>query len=323
MQSLDSRVVDRALSWLTAGKTVWLCTVLHSWGSAPRAPGAMLVADAAGGWLGSLSGGCIEEDFLQRLRAGSWPRASERVRYGAEGLTPPVSLPCGGVLDVLIERFEADAAALALFRAMRSALGGGAQIVRYISIGGDREWQPVASPATLPALRYDDDSAVLPVGGVSTLFLAGYSAVADECLRFALQLGFRAVVCEHRDAEFAQLLGRAGDNENVQCLRQHPARYLELQGAGPATAILCLTHDPRIDDLTLMEAVNTDAFYIGAMGSANNSRRRMQRLAELGGLSAAELARIRAPVGIAIGSKTPAEIALSALAEIVQVKNGR
>lgn len=323
MQSLDSRVVEQALSWLTAGKTVWLCTVLHSWGSAPRSPGAMLVADAAGGWLGSLSGGCIEEDFLQRLGAGFWPRASERVRYGAEGLAPPVSLPCGGVLDVLIERFEADVAALALFRAMRSALGGGTQIVRYVSIGAGREWQPVEPPAPLPTLRYDDDSAVLPVGGISTLFIAGYSAVADDCIRFALHLGFRVVVCEHRDAEFAQLLGRAGDNENVQCLRQHPARYLEQHGAGSATAILCLTHDPRIDDLTLMEAVNSDAFYIGAMGSANNSRRRMQRLAEVGGLSAAELARIHAPVGIAIGSKTPAEIALSALADIVRVKNGR
>lgn len=319
MHSLDQQVIEQALNWLQRGKTVWLCTVLHSWGSAPRAPGAMLVADGEGDWQGSLSGGCIEEDFLMRLRQGAWQRCSERVRYGGDGLTSPVQLPCGGVLDVLVERFTAQPDALALFGAMQSALQGGPLLARYVSPGISHEWQHV--PA-LPVLRYDDDSVVVPVGAVHTVIIAGYSSVAADSIRFALMLGFNVVVCEHREAEFAQLCRSVTASDNLLCVQLHPARYLAQHGASAATAILCLTHDPRVDDLTLMEAVHTEAFYIGAMGSVKNSQRRLQRLAAIEELSAQDLARIHAPVGLPIGSKTPAEIALATLADIVRVKNG-
>ena len=124
------------------------------------------------------------------------------------------------------------------------------------------------------------------------------------------------------DTEFRQLNETVNACENLHCIQQHPARYLETSGASAGTAILCLTHDPRIDDLTLMEAVNTPAFYIGAMGSAKNSQRRLQRLTEHGGVSEQALKRIHAPIGLPIGSKTPAEIALATLADIVRVRNG-
>lgn len=322
MLSLDQRVVEQALQWLQQDKVVWLCTVLHSWGSAPRSPGAMLAANNDGEWMGSLSGGCIEEDFLARLQSGAYPQASERVRYGAEGLAPPVQLPCGGILDVLVERIEPQARSLALLVAMQEALRGGPLLARYITLGRDHEWQALPAGVALPTLRYDDNSAVLPVGAVTTVMIAGYSAVASDCIRMALLLGFRVVVCEHRNAEFGQLSEVIEDCENLYCTRQHPARYLEISGASAGTAILCLTHDPRIDDLTLMEAVNTPAFYIGAMGSAKNSLRRLERLAVTGGLSEQSLERIHAPIGLRIGSKTPAEIALATLADIVRVRNG-
>ncbi|MDE1186575.1 MAG: XdhC family protein [Pantoea sp.] len=322
MLSLDQRVIDQALLWLQQGKTIWLCTVLHSWGSAPRSPGAMLVADAQGNWVGSLSGGCIEEDFLMRLQQGAYPRPSEQVRYGAEGLAPPVQLPCGGILDVLVECIAPQERSLALLSAMQDALSGGSLLTRYITLGVEHEWQILAPGTPQTLLRYDDNSAVLPVGAVTTVFIAGYSAVANDCIRLALMLGFRVVVCEHRDAEFDQLCAAVQPADNLHCFRQHPARYLEKSGASAGTAILCLTHDPRVDDLTLMEAVNTPAFYIGAMGSAKNSQRRFQRLAELGGLPEQALARIHAPIGLPIGSKTPGEIALATLADIVRVRNG-
>lgn len=322
MLSLDQRVIDQGLQWLQQGKAIWLCTVLHSWGSAPRSPGAMLVADAEGHWSGSLSGGCIEEDFLARLQQGAYPDASERVRYGAEGLSPPVQLPCGGILDVLVERIEPQERSLTLLSAMQEALSGGSRLTRYITLGRDHEWQALAADEPLALLRYDDDSVVLPVGAVTTVLIAGFSAVASDCILLALMLGFRVVVCEHRDAEFHQLRAAVMDCENLHCIQQHPARYLEQSGASAGTAILCLTHDPRVDDLTLMEAVNTPAFYIGAMGSTSNSQKRLQRLAELGGLSDQALARIHAPIGLPIGSKTPGEIALATLADIVRVRNG-
>lgn len=322
MLSLDQRVVEQALQWLQQDKVVWLCTVLHSWGSAPRSPGAMLAANHDGQWIGSLSGGCIEVDFLERLQLGAYPQVSERVRYGAEGLLPPVQLPCGGILDVLVERIEPQERSIMLLVAMQEALRGGPLLARYITLGRGHEWQALPAGKALPALRYDDNSAVLPVGAVTTVMIAGYSSVASDCIRIALLLGFRVVVCEHRDAEFGQLIDAIEGSENLYCTRQHPARYLETSGASAGTAILCLTHDPRIDDLTLMEAVNTPAFYIGAMGSAKNSQRRLQRLAVTGGLSGQSLERIHAPIGLYIGSKTPAEIALATLADIVRVKNG-
>lgn len=322
MLSLDQRVVDQGLQWLQQGNALWLCTVLHSWGSAPRSPGAIMVANAQGNWIGSLSGGCIEEDFLTRLQRGAYSHPSEQVRYGAQGLVPPVPLPCGGVLDVLVERIEPHERSLALLHAMQAALGGGPRITRYITLGLNHEWQTLAADESLPALRYDDNSAVVPIGPVTTILIAGYSSVACECIRLALMLGFNVAVCEHRDVEFEQLLSTLPDSENLHVHRQHPVRYLEQTGATSGTAILCLTHDPRIDDLTLMEAVMTPAFYIGAMGSAQNSQRRLQRLTERGGLSPQALARIHAPVGLPIGSKTPGEIALATLADIVRVKNG-
>ncbi|WP_249221800.1 XdhC family protein [Pantoea sp. JGM49] len=129
------------------------------------------------------------------------------------------------------------------------------------------------------------------------------------CANFALALGFETLVCEHREEV---LLNMAGDLDNgITLIRQFPAAYIEREGCHTATAILSLTHDPPIDDLTMMEAVNLPAFYIGAMGSMNNSQRRKERLERIGELEPRQISRIHAPVGINIGSKTPAEIALS------------
>lgn len=319
MHTLDQQLIASALGWLGQGKTVWLCTVLHTFGSAPRPAGAMLAASAAGEFCGSLSGGCIEEDFLQRL--AQFSAASQIVRYGGDGLATAVNLPCGGVLDVLVERLPADSQSLAHLHSLSDALNGGSRILKQLTIGQPAQLESCSADALLPPLHYDPQSARLPVGCVPVLLLAGYSAVAASCIPLALMLGFRVLVCEHRAEQWRQLMAQQPEADNLQRIAQHPARYLEQQGASAGTAIISLTHDPRIDDLTMMEAVQTPAFYLGAMGSAKNSQQRRERLRRIGELDEASLARIYAPIGLPIGSKTPAEIALAIMADIVRVRN--
>ncbi|MDR7342163.1 xanthine dehydrogenase accessory factor [Pantoea alhagi] len=322
MHSLDQQVIDRALQWHQQGECVWLCTVLHSWGSAPRAPGALLVANQQGQFCGSLSGGCIEEDFLARLQQGSFNAASQLVRYGEGGLATAIRLPCGGVLDVLIERLPPDAASLNHLQRLQQALTGGERLRKQLVIGQRAELE-TDTDRVPRALCYDCDSVSLSVGSVPTLLLAGYSTVAGECLRLALMLGMQTLVCEHRDAFWQQLQDNHAPQPHLRCINQHPARYLELHGATDQTAVICATHDPRVDDLALLEAVNTPAFYLGAMGSARNSQQRLARLRRIGELDERALQRIHAPIGLPIGSKTPMEIALAIMADIVRVKNGR
>lgn len=322
MQSLDQQVIACALKWHRQGAAVWLCTVLHSWGSAPRAPGAMLVANPQGAFCGSLSGGCIEDDFLARLQQGAFLRDSQLARYGEGGLDATVRLPCGGVLEVLVERLPADAATLAHLELLQRALAGGDRLIKQVIIG-QRARLETARDDGPRTLHYDCDSVSLPIGSVPTLLLAGYSTVAGECLRLALMLGMQVVICEHRDAFWQQLQTHHPEQPALRCVNQHPARYLELHGATAQTAVICATHDPRVDDLALLEAVDTPAFYLGAMGSASNSQQRLARLRRIGELDEGNLRRIHAPVGLPIGSKTPTEIALAIMADIVRVKNGR
>ncbi|MGD9427407.1 XdhC family protein [Pantoea sp. NSTU24] len=320
MITLDQRVINAALSSCQAGQIVWLCTVLRTYGSSPRAPGTLMTVNENGEYCGSLSGGCIEEDFLAQLAAGAYRASSQRVRYGEGGIRPDVRLPCGGSLEIVIECLPPDDATLALLTAMQAALRGGQPVVRIIQPGERAQWEVIATDRRLPALDASEQ-LLLPVGAIPELFIAGYSTVAHECIRLGQMLGFHVRVCEHRPEKLAELETHFSGADNVTLVSQHPARWLELNGAHAAVAIVALTHDPRIDDLTMMEAIATPAFYIGIMGSAKNSEKRRARLQQIAGMDTTELDRIHAPIGLPIGSKTPAEIALSVMADIVRVKN--
>ncbi|MDL4912520.1 MAG: XdhC family protein [Enterobacterales bacterium endosymbiont of Blomia tropicalis] len=321
MITLDQRVIDSALRWLQSSQPVWLCTVLHTYGSSPRAPGTMMAINNQGDSCGSLSGGCIEEDFLQQLASGAYRNSSQIVRYGEGGLRPNVELPCGGSVDVLIEYLPVDTASAELLSAMHAALFGKHYLVKKLQPGQRAQWECFPADTVLPVLSHSQEEVVIPVGAIPQLLIAGYSVVAFECIRLALILGFKVTVCEHRASQLAEIEQQFGTDLNVCIVPQHPAKWLEQHKISSKMAILSLTHDPRIDELTMMEAVNTPAFYLGVMGSARNSAKRRQRLGDIGGLSDAELRRIQAPVGMKIGSKTPAEIALSVMADVVRAKN--
>ena len=161
------------------------------------------------------------------------------------------------------------------------------------------------------------DEILIRLVPVVRLLLAGLSPVAEFCASFGLALGYEVVVCDPRPQV---LEGFALPGVHVH--PRLPSVFIEEGGCHAATAVVALTHDPRLDDLTLMEAVRTEAFYIGAMGSQRTSDKRIERLARIGGLDARALARIHAPIGLRLGSKTPAEIALAVMADILRVSNG-
>jgi xanthine dehydrogenase accessory factor len=278
----------------------------------------MLVAHSSGDNRGSLSGGCVEEDFIERLSKGQFKLKNQIVRYGDGGLPPTISLPCGGVLDVLVEHFTPNQDALDHFRTVEKALVGHCQINRIVDLNSGT-FSTGQADSIGPVIRQADCEVIINVGPVRRLIIAGLSPVAEFCIEFALALGLEVIVCDPRPEEIVRHTGRWPGARLMEVL---PAVFIGNGGCHAATAVVALTHDPRTDDLTLMESVRTQAFYIGAMGSEKTSQKRMERLVRIGGLTEDELQRISAPIGLNLGSKTPAEIALAVMADVVRVGNG-
>lgn len=321
MKMMDLLVIENSIQWLKEKKVIWLCTVLHTYGSAPRSPGSLFVATENNEYVGSLSGGCIEEDFLLKISDNHFQNKSEVITYGASSISEisHIKLPCNGTIDVLIERLEYSDQNIVYLEKMAQALMGKEPLTKSILIG---EYAKLTENIdnTTEKISRSNDNIVMHLQSYTTVFIACLSAVAFYCIEFASALGFSIIVCEDREEELRQLKSQPHLLEKVELYEVFPMTYLEDRSCTANTAILSLTHDPRIDDLTMMEAVRTSAFYIGAMGSSRNSHSRLQRLKEVG-LSDEQLSRIKAPIGLPIGSKTPAEIALSIVADIVQTKN--
>lgn len=321
MQHLDLQVIEQAQAWSLEGEVVWLCTVLSTFGSSPREPGSLMAARHNGGHIGSLSGGCVEEDFLERLHQGEFEHAVSVLRYGdpsgPQGAR--ISLPCGGMLKVLIERLPANAATREQLERLRATLRGRRHLLRNIELQGgltqmceDDGLGPRVVEAT------DGSSVQIRVGPSVRLIVAGISPVSVICAEFARTLGFEVIICDPREEAYEGV-----DVPGIELRKELPSAFIAADGCHSATAVVALTHDPRIDDLAMIEAVRTPAFYIGVMGSQRTSTVRAERLRRVGGLSEAEVDRLHMPVGLALGSKTPAEIALAAIADIVRVYRGR
>lgn len=321
MQHLDLQVIEQALAWSQEGETLWLCTVLATFGSSPRAPGSWMVVGQDGRHIGSLSGGCVEEDFIQRLGEGAFDRPLTNMRYGdpeADQGTN-ITLPCGGMLDVLIERLPATPDTLEHLTTLLAALQGHERVLRNVRLSnGERYFSADAGLGPRVVKNTEQDLVQMRLAPARRLMIAGISAISAPCASFAVTLGFEVIVCDPDEAAC-----QGFDVPGVEVKTLLPSQYIASGNCHAATAVVALTHDPRIDDLTMMEAVNTPAFYIGVMGSRRSSAARAERLIRSGGLTEAQIERIHMPIGLALGSKTPAEIALAVMADIVRVQQGR
>ena len=313
MESLDLRVLGDVLAWRQAGRRVTLVTVVETWGSAPRPPGALLAVRDDGVVSGSVSGGCVEDDLIARIKAGEYNALAHpsMVAYGvSKDEAARFGLPCGGTLR-LVQEPVGDVAWIqeVLQRTAEHAL-----VARTLTLRDGAVQLRAAQRGE--AMAFDGSQLTTLFGPRWRLLLIGAGQLSQAVAQMAQLLDFEVLVCDPRE-EYAAGLGMLG----VQRVMGMPDDVVQAIVPDAHTAVVALTHDPKLDDMALMEALNSDAFYVGALGSRRNQASRKQRLMEHFDMSAQALDRLHGPVGLAIGAKTPAEIAVSIIAEIVQVKN--
>jgi xanthine dehydrogenase accessory factor len=326
MENLDGMVLRTLRNWRAASRRALLATVVHTWGSSPRPAGSIMALCDDGSVVGSVSGGCIEDDLIHRFTQayaqphGATPDAPQQLPEGSPRLlTYGVSadeahrfgLPCGGTLELLLE-FDPAVAALDTLLAW---LDQGKLVQRSVDLAtGVASVQLCSQPSEL---RISASSLCSVFGPQYRLLIIGAGQMSEYLATMALFNGFAVTVCDPRE-EYRASWSVPG----VQLLQDMPDDSMALFKPDRRSAVVALTHDPKLDDLALLEAIQSEAFYIGAIGSRRNNLARSTRLMEHFGASAAALARLRGPIGIYIGSKTPPEIAVSIMAELLAVKNG-
>lgn len=313
MYDMDQQVLETVRRWSRAGHAFALITVARTWGSAPRPPGSWMALRADGVVHGSVSGGCIESDLVDRILGGGLAgQAPFLLTYGVtQDEARRYGLPCGGTMELMVEP-SPDLAAL---ERMSEWVTQGRQVRRSVRAG-------VPDVVVEPAQRGDvlawDGERLTTVHGPSwRLLMVGAGQVSEYLALMAQALGYRIYVCDPR-TEYAAEWQVPG----TTLLRDMPDDVaLELK-LDPHTAVVALTHDPKLDDMVLLEALKSEAFYVGALGSRVNSERRKERLLEHFDLTQEQVQRLHGPIGLPIGSHTPPEIAVAILAEMTAVRNG-
>jgi xanthine dehydrogenase accessory factor len=312
MDSVDIEVLRTAEAWRKSGQRVALGTIVKTWGSAPRPIGAMVAIRGDGQIVGSVSGGCVEDDLVEKVRDKfANAKKPELVTYGITNQEATRwGLPCGGTLQLVLEPLKEESGVAELLERVTHQ-----QLVK-------RNVDMESGRATLEPGRWQDvlefDGRVLSAvhGPRWRLVLIGGGQLTRYLAEMARMLDYHVVVVDPRE-EYAN----SWDLASVPINRGMPddvVRDLQLDGH---SALVALTHDPKLDDLALMEGLKSAAFYVGAIGSKKNNDARRERLKEFD-VSTEEIARLRGPVGLYIGSKTPPEIAVAILAEMTAVRHG-
>jgi xanthine dehydrogenase accessory factor len=320
MENLDVMVLRTLRDWRVAGKHALLATVVRTWGSSPRPVGSIMALCEDGAVVGSVSGGCIEDDLIHRFTQAYAPGSTrslpkgppEWVKYGISAdEAHRFGLPCGGTLELLLE-FDPDAQGLA---ALVSQLDAGSLVQRSVKLlDGHAQLQTCSAAADCHAT---DTHVVNTFGPEFRMLLIGAGPLTECLATMAIFCGFAVTVCDPRE-EYRGSWALGG----VTMRTEMPDDVVLDMRPDRRTCVVALTHDPKLDDMALLEALKTEAFYIGAIGSRRNNEARQQRMIEHFDETAESLQRLRGPIGLYIASKTPPEIAVSIMGEILAVKNG-
>lgn len=312
MDSVDLEVLKTCDQWVRQGRKCELVTVIKTWGSSPRPEGATLGICDDGRVVGSVSGGCIEDDLIDRVRKeGITHTLPEVVTYGITAdEAHRFGLPCGGTIRLAIEPLSDQSRIDELLQrllqhelvARRVDLATGAVTLGVAGVGMSMQ----VSDAELTTIH----------GPRWRLLIIGAGQLSRFLAQIAVGMDYHVTVCDPRE-EYRDGWQVPGV-EVVHAMPDDLVNEMKLDGR---SAVVALTHDPKLDDLALMEALKSDAFYVGAIGSRVNNIKRRERLKEFD-VTDMELAKLHAPIGIYIGSKTPSEIAISILAEMTASKNG-
>jgi xanthine dehydrogenase accessory factor len=309
LKSLDWEVLSRAVEWLDSGYKVHLFTVIHTWGSAPRLPGALMVLREDGHIVGSVSGGCIEDDLADKARHQELPQTASVLEYGVSNDDAHrFGIPCGGRLQIFVEPLN-DSSQLTL---LLQSIEQRKLIKRSVSLSSGKVKVNQVLPEGPP--RIDGDWFHSYFGPQWRLLIIGANQLGSVLASMAQVLDFDVLICDPREEIRAEW-----HVEGVQWIYEMPDdAVLEIK-PDAYTAIVAVTHDPKLDDMALLEALKSNAFYVGALGSSKNQEKRRERM-RMFDLSESEIATLHGPVGLSIGSRTPAEIAIAILAELIQVR---
>jgi xanthine dehydrogenase accessory factor len=312
MDSIDLEVLHACAQWIRDGFACEYVTVVRTWGSSPRPEGATMAIRADGLVVGSVSGGCIEDDLIAAVREKGITRTRpEVVTYGISAdEAHRFGLPCGGTIQLVVEPLAAHSRMEELL-----ALAQRRELTRRtLQLETGAVELLAASPED--QLRMADGFLVTVHGPRLRMLIIGAGQLSQFLAQIAVGLEYQVTVCDPRE-EYRGSWALGG----VDVVHAMPDDVVLEMKLDSRSAVIALTHDPKLDDLALMEALKTDAFYVGAIGSRVNNARRRERLREFD-LSEEQIAKLHGPIGIYIGSKTPYEIAVSILAELTAVKNG-
>lgn len=309
--STDREILQTAIDWLARGHRPALVTVAETWGSSPRPPGSLMLMREDGVHSGSVSGGCVEEDLLARYRDHQLSDVfPTRIDYGVNRAEARrLGLPCGGRLELLIEQLDNPAPLNVLLEKLKA----NELVLRRVCLNSG---EVSLHPATAgDDFDYTDNDLKKVFGPRWQLLLIGAGHLTRYVAPIALMLDYRVIVCDPRD-DYQQ----DDDIDGIERVHIMPDEAVQAYAGHPRSVVVALTHDPRLDDMALLDALASPAFYVGAIGSRQNSDKRRERLKALG-ISAQQLKRLRAPVGLPIGSHSPPEIAVSIMAEITALRN--
>lgn len=313
MDNIDLQILRQVQAWQQAGHRAVLGTITRTWGSAPRPPGSSVAIRDDGLVAGSVSGGCIEDDLIAKAKAGALATGVPQVlRYGIDAeAAHRFGLPCGGLIELVLEPVQDCTRLDELLQQLQT----GQRVRRRLSLAtGEVDLEAAGSA---DELELSDTHLITHHGPSWRLLIIGAGQLTQYLAPMASALGYEVLVCDPREeyttgfqADHARLVPGMPDDV-----------VKDLQPDGH-TAVIALTHDSKLDDLALMEALASPAFYVGAIGSRVNQAKRKARLMEHFGLEAATLQRLHGPVGLKNGARTPPEIAVSILAELTAVRYG-
>lgn len=312
MNSTDLSVLKEAVNWLKSGHQVAIATVVQTWGSAPRPIGSWLAIRADGQITGSVSGGCVEDDLIRRVQTEIFTKdLPSMVVYGiSQEEATRFGLPCGGTLRLLVEPKPE----LAILEGILAEISKHQITSRVVNLSTGKS--KLESGNRNDAFIYDDSIMKTTYGPRWRMVIIGAGQLSLYTADFALSSDFEVIVIDPRE-EYAEGI----DREHIQFIKGMPDDVLLDIGIDSHTAVIALTHDPKLDDMALMEALKSPAFYVGALGSKVNTQKRKDRLLEFD-VTQEQVDRLHGPVGLFIGALTPPEIAVSILAEVIAIKYG-
>ncbi len=312
MDSVDLQVLKSASAWVREGRRVVMATIIKTWGSAPRPIGALTAIREDGMVVGSVSGGCIEDDMIELVKKGELAKDKPATtRYGVTAEEAKrFGLPCGGTLELVLEPLGKNSGLDELLsRVERHEL-----VLRKLDM--ETGHVTIGPAKSTDQLAFDGATLATVHGPRWRLLIIGAGQLSVYLTQMAQALDYQVIICDPRE-EYAEGWNVAG----TEFKRGMPDDVVTGANLDGHSAVVTLTHDPKLDDMALLEALKSPAFYVGAIGSKKNNEARRKRLADFD-LSQSEIVRLHGPVGLKLGSKTPPEIAIAILAEMTAIRNG-